>query len=101
MFEGILNERNENQRGYLLRTVGSNLQFRMEMHMGSQSDAHQLNVAADKLYLLGQRYSVLLVVVEHMAEQATKLLYRLLSLVGIEGYQGVDVVQRVEQEVGD
>ena len=100
VLEGVLDERDEDERSYLGAAFGTDVEMGLDGHVGREPDAHQGDVVADEVHLLVQRYEVLLVVVEDVAQQSAQFLHGLLGLVGVEGDEGVDVVERVEQEVG-
>ena len=71
----------------------------LQVHIGRQSDFHQCHIVFQKFQFTVQRDEILIVVVKQMTQQPAEVLYCLLCLVGIEGNQGIDVVQGVEQEV--
>ena len=53
--------------------------------VGGETDAHQFDVVADEVHLLVQGDAVLLIVIQHMAQQSAQFLHGSLCLVGIEG----------------
>ena len=71
----------------------------LQVHIGRQSDFHQCHIVFQKFQFTVQRDEILIVVVKQMTQQPAEVLYCLLCLVGIEGDEGIDVVQGVEQEV--
>ena len=71
----------------------------LQVHIGRQSDFHQCHIVFQKFQFTVQRDEILIVVVKQMTQQPAEVLYCLLCLVGIEGDEGVDVIQRIEQEV--
>jgi len=99
MLEGILYEGNKDERSYFSTAVRSDVYLCFHTDVGGETDAHQFDVVADEVHLLVQGDEVLLIVIQHMAQQSAQFLHGSLCLVGIEGDEGVDVVQRIEQEV--
>ncbi len=99
MLEGILYEGNKDERSYFRTAVRSDVYLCFHTDVGGETDAHQFDVVADEVHLLVQGDEVLLIVIQHMAQQSAQFLHGSLCLVGIEGDEGVDVVQRIEQEV--
>ena len=99
MLEGILYQRDEYHRGHRDMRIKDG---EPGCHIDRlwQTDAHQLYIVLKKLHFVGQRHQGLLGVVEHMAQQAGQFLYGLLSLGGIEGGEGIDIVEGVEKEMG-
>ncbi len=98
VFEGVFNKRNEEQRG----DEGAFAIFReadLEPGVGGEPQAHQFDVAAGEVDFPVERDEVLRVVVEHVAEQFAEVLDGVLRPVGVDGDEGVDVVERVEKEV--
>ena len=99
MLEGILYEGNKDERSYFSTAVRSDVYLCFHTDVGGETDAHQFDVVADEVHLLVQGDEVLLIVIQHMAQQSAQFLHGSLCLVGIEGDEGVDVIQRIEQEV--
>ena len=99
MLEGILYQRDEDEGRDGRAAVGRDVEARLHADVLRQADAHQFDVVAVEVHLLVQRDRLLLVLVEDVAEQAAQFLHGGLRLVRVEGDEGVDVVQRVQQEV--
>ena len=68
--------------------------------MARQADAHQLDVIAQEVHFGLERYRRPAAVVEYVPQQAAQVVHRLLGPVGIELDERIDVVERVEQEMG-
>lgn len=85
----------------------SNPQFRVfghvdvDLYLGSlrNADFHKIDIAVDKLNLIVESDEVLLVIVEDMPEHTAEFQYRLLCFLLVEGCEGIDVVEGVEQEM--
>ena len=71
MFEGILYEGDENERGYFRTTIGANIYLCLYSYVCGEADAHQFNVVADEIHLFAKRDKILLIVVENVTQQAT------------------------------
>ena len=71
MFEGILYEGDENERGYFRTTIGANIYLCLYSYVCGEADAHQFNVVADEIHLFAERDKILLIVVENVTQQAT------------------------------
>ena len=99
MLESILYQRDENHRSHLYATRRL-LGVEENLYGFWQSDAHQLDIVFQKLYLLLERYHGFLVVVQDVAHHLRQFLNGLLCLGSVECSQRIDVVQGVEQEVG-
>ena len=99
MLEGILHEGDEHQGRHLLagQRVG---------HADLDRDAvgvaqfHQRDIVLQEGDLAVQRHAGLIALVEHEAHHPGEFQYGLLGLLGVDVDEGVDVVQRVHQEVG-
>ncbi len=52
MFESILYEGDEYQRGNLRRAVGTNIETRFNSDVGRETDAHQGDVVLDEIHFL-------------------------------------------------
>lgn len=99
MLEGILYEGDEDERGYFGRAVGAYVYLGFHGDVGRQTDAHQFDVVADEIHFFAQGDEVLLIIVQHMAQKPAQFLDGGLCFVCIESDKGVDIVQRVEQEM--
>ena len=99
VLEGVLHQRNEQQRcdGCLRGFVG---QRHEDPHVARLADAHQLDVVAQEPDLGRQRDGRPAAVVEYVAQHAAQIVDGLLGAFGVEQDERVDVVQRVEQEMG-
>ena len=98
MLEGVFDERDEDQRCDFQRSV-TGVEIHADAYALGQADAHERDVVADEIQFLLQGHERLLIVVKHMTQEPAQFQHRILCLFGIEGYQGIDVVQRVEQEM--
>ena len=96
MLESILDQGDEKERRHLGFRCGGRYVGR-EFHMFRQAYTHQFHIVPDEIEFLLQRNHRLAAVVEHVAEQ---VVYRLLRLLRAESDQAVDIVQRVEKEMG-
>ena len=85
MLEGILYEGNKDERSYFSTAVWSDVYLCFHTDVGGETDAHQFDVVADEVHLLVQGDEVLLIVIQHMAQQSAQFLHGSLCLVGIEG----------------
>ena len=85
MLEGILYEGNKDERSYFSTAVRSDVYLCFHTDVGGETDAHQFDVVADEVHLLVQGDEVLLIVIQHMAQQSAQFLHGSLCLVGIEG----------------
>lgn len=99
MLERILYKRNKYQRSNLRRAVRTNVETCFDGNIGGEADAHQCDVILDEIHFFAQCYEVLLIIVEYVTQKAAQFLYGNLRLVRIKGYEGIDVVQRIEQEM--
>ena len=63
MFEGILYEGDENERGYFRTTIGTNIYLCLYSYICGEADAHQFNVISDKINLFTERNVRLLVII--------------------------------------
>ena len=68
-------------------------------HIARHAYLHQVDVVVQKFHLVAQVHH-LVGVVEHVAEHLAQVHHGLLCLGLVEGCQGIDVVQRVQQKVG-
>lgn len=84
MLEGILYEGNKDERSYFRTAVRSDVYLCFHTDVGGETDAHQFDVVADEVHLLVQGDEVLLIVIQHMAQQSAQFLHGSLCLVGIE-----------------
>ena len=99
VFEGILDERNENHgRNLELRVESGKL--RVDFNRLGDADAHQLDVVLKEFGFVLQGNGGLLVVIEDVAQHAREFLNGFLRLGSIESGERIDVVEGVEQEVG-
>ena len=99
MFEGILYEGDENEWGNLRAAVGADIDLCLYGYVGGKTDTHQFDVVADEIHLFAQCDVILLIVVEHMAQQAAQFLDGNLCLVAVESDEGIYVVEGIEQEM--
>ena len=99
VLEGIFDERDEDERGNRGGGAGPDVKFGFHLDVCGHSDFHQFHVVADEVDLLVQRHGGFLVFIEDVAQQFAEFLHGLLGLIRVEGDEGIDVVERVEQEV--
>lgn len=100
VLESILDERDKDKGGDERPAVGRDIELGGHADVGGEPDAHEFDVIADEVHFFAEGDVGLLVVIQHVAEELAEFLHCLLRLVGVEGDEGVDVVERVEQEVG-
>ena len=98
MLKGVLDKRDEDQRGDF-QCTGTRIEIYANIYTLGQTDTHERDIVADEIEFLLQGHERLLIVVQHMAQELTQFQYRILCLFSIEGYQGIDIVQCVEQEM--
>ena len=98
MLEGVFNERDEQQRCHLCVCAPT---FNVEGNVYGigQPDFHQRHIVLQELHLLVERNRRLLVLIEHVAQHLRQVLNGCLCPLAVEGRQGVDVVERIQQEV--
>ena len=99
VLEGVLDERDEQQRGDgdargVVGEVGAEAQLVGVAH------THKPGVVVHKLNLLGHRHALVVALVEHVAQDFRQLDDGLLRALRVDVDEGVDVVERVHQEVG-
>lgn len=99
VLEGVLDQRDEEQRRNRGRR-GSVGQRDKEPHVARQANAHQLDVVAQEVNLGRERDGGAAAVVEHVAQHAAQVVDGLLGTGRVELDERVDVVERVEEEVG-
>ena len=98
MLEGVLDKRDEEQGGH--GDGGWVLGGEGDVDVLGQPYLHQVDVALQELHFLFPFHFFLLVVVEHVAQHLRQLLNGILCSFAVERGQGIDVVERVQQEVG-
>lgn len=69
-------------------------------HAIGQAQLHQFDVVADELNFLFERNVVLVVLVKHIAQHVAEAMHGELGFRPVDGNQRIDIVQRVEQEMG-
>ena len=65
-----------------------------------QTNLHQVDIVLYELHFIVERHQLFLIVVEHMAQHIRELLNGTLRPRVVDGSQRIDIVQRVEQEMG-
>ena len=98
MLERVFDKRDEQHRRYLDACRAGNVVVFGDW--GSCAQAHQGNVVVDELNLVLQRNPLQLVVVEYVVEHPRQLKDGCLRLLLVLFGECVDVVERVEHEVG-
>ena len=92
MLEGIFYQRYENKGSDLQRTSRICLQIHTHFYLLWQADTHQSYIITDKVQFFFKRNKSLLIVIKHMPQQFTQLLYCLLCLVTIKSNQSIDII---------
>lgn len=92
MLEGIFYQRYENKGSNPQRTAGIRLQIHTHLYLLRQTDTHQCYIITDKIKFFFKRNKSLLIVIEHMAQQFTQLLYRLLRLITVKSNQSINII---------
>ena len=66
MLEGVLDERDEQQRRHVLVRIA---EVRLELHVDrlGQTDLHQIDVVLKEQHLLAQLHTLTLIIVEHVS----------------------------------
>ena len=100
MLECVLYQRNEDKRRNKRLTIRLNVELSSHPYIGRQADTHQFNIVADKIHFLAKRYIRLLIIIQYLSEKFAQLLHRLLCLVRVKCNQSIDIIQRIQQEVG-
>ena len=99
MFEGVLDKGDKDQRRYLaIRHLSG--QVELDAHLVGIAQLHQLDVGTDKRHLLGQRHSLPIALIEHVTHHLRQFQNSFLCLRGVDVDEGVDIVERVHEEVG-
>ena len=98
VLEGILDEGDENERRYL--AVGCLLwQIDGDLHLIGVAQLHQRDIVADEVELTGERHALLVAFVEHKAHHLRQFENGVFRLLRVDVHKGVDVVERVHEEV--
>ena len=100
MLERIFYQRDKNKRRNGRSAIRPDIENRVNSHLLRHTDAHQLDVVANEVYLFAKRNEHLLIVVKHISKQLAQLLNRLLGLFPVKGDKGINIVERIEQKMG-
>ena len=92
VFEGILDERNEDEGCHGCGIVGLDIDVSFNLDVIGQADFHQFNIIAHEVSLLAQGHKILLILIEHVAQELAQLSHRGLGLVLVKCDEGIDVV---------
>lgn len=98
MLEGVFHQSDEEQGGNQ-HSFGRCRECHLYIDLVRQAEAHQVDVVAHEGQFFVERDEGLAVFVEHMAEQVAQVVDGILGAIGVDGDEGVDVVEGVEQEV--
>ena len=98
MLEGVLDERDEEQRSNL-RVAVADVEAVVDLRAVVAAKAHQLDVVAHEVHLAADSHERLVRLVHRIAQQVAQLRDGVLRGVGIDLRQTGDVVERVEEEV--
>ena len=99
VLEGILDERDEEQRRYFGLAVIDAEMLADGRHLVA-AQLHQLNIVAHELHFALQRHLRLVGLIHRVAQQVAQLHDGLLRFVAVDLRQARDVVERVEEEMG-
>lgn len=66
VFESIFDQGDKDQRCDKRLTVRLDVDLRCHLYIGGQTDAHQLDIVADKVSLLAQRDISLLIIIQYI-----------------------------------
>ena len=75
MLEGILKQRDEDERCYGGGVIIGNLDVGLDLHAVGDTDAHQFDVTLYKLHLLTEGSVLVTIVIQHMAQQFAQFLH--------------------------
>ena len=99
MLERVLHKDDQHQRrqlqfGQLRRNI------HVDVHLSGISEAHELNVEVEKLHLARQRNELLAAFVQNVAHHLRQFDDGSLGTFGVDVYEGMNVVERIHEEVG-